>query len=409
MNRRFWITRITLIVFCFLAACQPKSTVLQANKTREIPVVAQGDIKTLVAGNNAFAFDLYQALGKGEDNLLYSPYSLSEVMAMVYAGARGETEQEMANTLHYTLPQEYLHPVINALDLDLRERSAPATLSIANAVWGQKGYAYQPEYLDLLEQNYGAGMRIVDFGAENVANTINRWVSDETKGRITDIVNKVQGPLVLVNAIYFYGEWVKSFDEELTKPEPFYLLDGRTEDAPLMHQTEEFAYTEGEGFQAIQLPYTNRDFAMVILLPAKGQFGEFERQLTNESVQGILQGFRYKGVILAMPKFRIETAVIKLAEILSAMGMSNAFSRSADFSGITQQEPGLVIGEVLHKAFIEVNEKGTEAAAASVVKMTESPVTTTIEMRIDHPFIFFIRDIRTNAILFVGRVTNPVQ
>lgn len=277
----------------------------------------------------------------------------------------------------------------------------------------EKDYPIIPEYLDMLAANYRAGMRLVDFHADDVAKKINRWVSEETDGRIKNIVNTINGPLVLANAIYFYGEWLRPFDEELTQSEPFYLLDGRTVNAPLMHQQEFFDYTEGERFQAIGLPYSNSDLAMVILLPGKGQFGEIESRFTNDWVQGILQGFQNEEVILVMPKFHFETPAIRLKETLSAMGMSSAFSPEADFSGITQQEPGLAIDEVLHKAFIEVNEKGTEAAAASVVLMTESAPDPTrpplIEMRIDRPFIFLIRDRSTGAILFVGRVIDPTQ
>lgn len=404
-----------LLTFSYTACNSSKSgSVVQASTKRQESTVAPGDLGELVAGNNTFAFDLYQVLKVDEGNLLYSPFSLSEVLAMVYAGARGETAQQMAETLHFTLPQDRLHPAFNALDLRLAklEDNAKAgfELNLANAVWVQKDDPIIPEYLDVLAANYGAGMRLVDFQSDDVAKKINRWVSEETKGRIKDIVDTVKGPLALTNAIYFYGEWFKPFEEELTQSEPFYLLDGRSVNAPLMHQQEFFDYTEGEGFQAIQLPYSNRDIAMVILLPGEGQFGELESRLTNDWVQGILQGFQLEDVILVMPKFRFETPVIGLTETLSALGMSSAFSPEADFSGIAQQELGLVISEVLHKAFIDVNEKGTEAAAASVVLATESAIgPPPIEMRIDHPFIFLIHDRSTGAILFVGRVMDPTR
>jgi len=339
----------------------------------------------------------------------------------------------MADTLNFTLPQERFHPAFNALDLDLRSRSQPASqakkaeetpepdfeLNIANAVWAQQGYPYLPEYLDLLAQNYGAGLRLVDFtqAPESAVGKINRWVSEETKGRIKEIVNDLKGcRLVLTNAIYFNGKWGSPFNEEHTKSEPFYLLDGQIERVPLMHQTEYFLYTEGEGYQAIALPYANSNFAMVILLPREGQYREIEKKVTSEWVQDAVRGFESQEVILTMPKYRFETPLISLKELLSSMGMADAFSDYADFSGITQQQPGLKIDYVLHKAFIEVNETKTEAAAASAVLMVEVSrgvrVPTTpppVVMRIDHPFIFIIRDSQTNTILFVGRVMNPTQ
>jgi serpin B len=369
-----------------------------------------------------------------EGNLFFSPYSLSQALAMVYGGARGQTAQQMAETLHFTLPQERLHPAFNALDLDLSSRSQPDPqakgttetpepafeLHIANAVWAQEGYPYLPDYLDILAQNYGAGLRLVDFkgSAEKMVAEINRWVSEQTEGRIQEILDQLDPDtlLVLANAVYFNADWDNPFDEELTQTEPFYPLDGPAENTPLMHQTENFPYAEGDGYQAVELPYANRDFTMVILLPREGQFQEIEAQLSGEWVQGVVQSLQNREVILTLPKYRFETPAISLKETLSAMGMSDAFAKNADFFGIIEQRPGLKIylGKVLHKAFIDVNEKKTEAAAVSVVIVTVVvgiPVEIgppPVEMRIDRPFIFFIRDNKTNTILFLGRVMNPV-
>jgi len=399
----------------------------------DVPVA---DLKELAAGNNAFAFDLYQAISDGEDNLLYSPYSISQALAMTYAGAQGETEQQMADTLHFTLPQERLHPAFNALDLNLASRSHASIgedesgeeveevafqLHIANAVWGQQGYPFLPEYLDVLALNYGAGIQLADFkeNAGAAADAINHWVSEETEGRIRDIVGDLSRDtgLVLTNAIYFNAKWDLPFQEADTYEGPFHLLDDRQEWVPLMHQRDHFRYTEGDGYQAIQLPYLNREVAMVILLPREGRFREIEEGLTGEWVRGIVGRFRQHEVILTMPKFRIEPPLLSLKETLSAIGMPSAFSRSADFFGIIEREPDLhiSIGEVLHKAFIDVEEQRTEAAADTVVIMTVAvelivePTPTPIVMKIDRPFIFFIRDIETDTILFVGRVMNPVE
>jgi len=389
------------------------------------PDAPSGDLRELAAGNNAFACDLYQALRDGEENLLSSPYSLSVAMAMVYAGARGRTEQQIAGTLRFELPQERLHPAFNSLDLELDSHSLATTrLDIANAVWGQAGYTFLPEYLDLLALNYGAGVRLVDFQADPLAaaDAINQWVSEETEGRIRDILDRLgrDTVLVLANAIYFDAAWALPFDEADTRDEPFYLLDGNEEKVPLMHQRDDFRYTEGDGYQAIQLPYENRNIAMVILLPREGRFREIEERLTGDWVQSVVFGFSEHDVILTMPKFSFETPVLNLVQTLEAMGMPDAFSQSdADFSAVAQLQPGEVIyiSKVFHKAFIEVDEKGTEAAAAAVVveeltiveaidAPTEPPP---IIMKIDRPFIFLIRDIKTNTILFVGRVMNPAS
>ncbi len=267
---------LSLLVGCSAPAVAPGAVAASSKERIFSPDTSSADLRELAAGNNAFAFDLYQALRGGEENLLYSPYSISVAMAMVYAGARGQTEQQMADTLHFELPQERLHPAFNSLDLELDSRSLANTrLDIANALWGQAGYTFLREYLDLLALNYGAGVRVVDFqaGAPAAADAINQWVSRETEGRIRDIL----GPdslgsdtvLVLVDAIYFDADWNLPFDEARTRDEPFHLLDGGEEWVPLMYQQSYFSYTEGDGYQAIQLLYENRNLAMVILLPRR--------------------------------------------------------------------------------------------------------------------------------------------
>lgn len=398
------------------------------------PGAARSDLRELAAGNNAFAFDLYQAISDGEDNLLFSPYSISMALAMVYAGARGRTEQQMADTLHFELPQESLHPAFNALDLELDTRSHAVVgdasgdeveqvafeLHIANAIWGQAGYPFLPEYLDLLALNYGAGIRLADFrtNAPAAVVAINQWVSEQTNGRIRDIVDSLgkDTSLVLANTVYFNAAWAVPFDEEDTKDEPFHLLDGKYEIVAMMHQRDDFRYTEGRGYQAIQLPYTNRKVGMVILLPGAGQLQEMEERLAGDWVQSVVASFSEQEVVLSMPKFGFETPVLNFVNTLSAMGMPDAVSpASADFSGITQPDsgPSLYISRVLHKAFINVDDQRTEAAAATIIKMPPGMVRGTptepppIIMRIDRPFIFLIRDIETDTILFIGRVMNP--
>jgi serpin B len=387
------------------------------------PDVAASDLADLVSGNSAFAFDLYQFLReeKADDNLFYSPYSISLALAMTYAGARGETERQMADTLHFALPQERLHPAFNGLDLELARRGEGAAgkdgegfrLNIVNAIWGQDGYEFLSEFLDTLAENYGAGLRLLDFAKapEESRVTINDWVSEQTEGRIEDlipqgVINELTR-LVLTNAIYFNAAWAEPFEENLTEDGPFHLLDGGEVTVPMMRQTASFGYARGEGYQAVELPYDGRELAMVILLPDAGAFEPFEGALDAGQVDAILKGLAYREVALTMPKFEIESD-FSLAEALIAMGMPDAFSMDADFSGMDGTYD-LFIRDVVHKAFVSVDEAGTEAAAATAVvmelkaAMPEEPV----EVTVDRPFLFLIRDIETGTVLFVGRVVDP--
>jgi len=412
---------IAIMLFGLVACTQPVSSeVLQSNKQRVTsPVVPQDELETLVDGDSAFAFDLYQALREDDGNLFYSPYSISLALAMTYAGARGETEEQMANTLHFILPQNQLHSAFNSLDLELGRRGQDAKedgegfrLHIVNAIWGQKDFEFLSEFLDLLAENYGAGLRILDFmkAPEQSRITINEWVSDQTEERIKDLIP--QGlintftRLVLTNAIYFNAAWQHPFEENATNDGLFHLLDGGEVTVPMMRQAESFGYAEGDGYQVVELPYDGGELSMVILLPSLGQFELFEESINAQRVDDIMKNLNTREVALTMPKFESESS-FNLKEMLTAMGMPVAFTDSADFSGMTGYRD-LCIAEVVHKAFVSVDEAGTEAAAATAVVMrpTAMPVEP-VEVTIDHPFIFLIRDIETGTILFVGRVVNP--
>jgi serpin B len=429
--RRLTIAVCLLMVFA-LTACVP-TKVVRSEQPRLTPDASDGEIKALVAGNNTFAFDLYQAIRKGEENLLYSPFSISQALAMVYAGARKDTARQMADTLHFTLPQERLHAAFNTLDHEVASRARAAVqdesghaksdvafeLHAANAVWGQKGLPYKPEYLAVLAQNYGSGVQLADFKGNPGAAVaeINRWVSQETENRIPEIVSSLSPDtgLVLVNAIYFNAKWALPFKESDTYEEPFHLLDGQQKSVPMMHQHSSFWYAAGDGYQAVELPYLNRTVAMVILLPEDGRFREIEQRLTGEWVSDVVGNLGDQDVILTMPKFTYAPE-LPLTQILPEMGMPDAFSTNADFSGILDREKYWVyIKEVLHKSFIDVNEQKTEAAAATKVEIQvvekgiEVGGPSPIMMRVDRPFVFVIHDIKTNTILFVGRVMNPAQ
>ena len=422
MKRVFLCLMVAALTLSAVACAKPVAgEVLQSDKERETsPNVSAGDRATLVDGNSAFAFDLYQELRVADGNLFYSPHSISLALAMTYAGARGDTEQQMADALHYLLSQKRLHPAFNSLDIELSRRGEGAggkdgegfRLNIVNAIWGQKDYTFLPAFLDILAENYGAGLRPLDFidAPEESRLTINNWVSDQTEDRINDLIPQgLIDPLtrlVLTNAIYFNAAWEHPFDEDVTSDGPFYLLDGSEVTVPMMRQTESFGYSEGDGYQAVELPYDGLELSMVVLLPCAGAFETFEDFLDYQRANSIINGLEYRRVSLTMPKFEFESA-FGLKAALAAMGMPVAFSRDADFSGMTGNRE-LFIADVVHKAFVSVDEAGTEAAAATAVVMTMSAVPgEPVEVVVDRPFIFLIRDIETGAILFVGRVANP--
>jgi serpin B len=387
------------------------------------PDVGEDELATRVAGNNAFAFDLYQIVVHEKENAFYSPYSIALTLAMAYAGARGETEQQMAETLHYTLPQERLHPAFNALALHLASRDAEQEeeperrfrLVVANSVWGQRGYSFLQEYLDLLARNYGLGVRVLDFAAEpeEARQAINTWVSDRTNGQIENLIPQgiinTMTRLVLTNAIYFRASWKYPFDDANTTDGRFHLLSGGEINTLMMEQTEQFDYAEGEGYHAVELPYVGDEVSMVIIAPEREAFAAFEDDLDADRVNGVIERLQRTNVTLRMPLFEFSSD-FQLSETLRAMGMPAAFSaEEADFSGIDGTRR-LFIREVLHKGFVSVDESGTEAAAATAVVIEEeSAPATPIEMTIDSPFIFLIRDVETGTILFVGRVLNPVS
>jgi serpin B len=425
MNKGLIVALVLVLLLPLIASVQlaqpAAGEVLESDKERiTSPDVSTSEQASLVEGNSAFAFELYKALKEEEGNLFYSPYSISLALAMTYAGARGETAQQMADTLQFMLEQDRLHPAFNWLDAELASRGEGAEgkdgegfrLNIVNAIWGQKDYEFLSDFLDVLAENYGAGLRILDFINETEQSrvAINDWVSDQTEGRIEDLIPpgviSELTRLVLTNAIYFNAAWAYPFDEDMTADGPFYLLDGGQVTVPIMRQTESFGYTEGEGYQAVELLYDGGELSMVIILPEAGQFGAFEETLNAQQVGDIISDLQPTEVALKMPQFEFESE-FSLKDTLAGMGMPIAFTENADFSGMTGK-PELLISDVVHKAFVAVDEAGTEAAAATAVimKLTGVPEPP-VEVTIDHPFIFLIRDIETGAILFVGRVMNP--
>ena len=300
-------------------------------------------------------------------------------------------------------------------DLNARGEKSGYELSVANALWGQKGYGFGKEFLELIKVYYDGEFGKVDFvmATETARKTINAWVEKETKGKIRDLIKPgildASTRLVLTNAIYFKGDWAVKFKEERTRQEPFKLGDAKTVDVPLMRQTEEFGYMEGDDFQALELPYKGEDLSMVVLLPREVDgLSKLEKSLTRESLDQWLSGLRKQEVRVYMPRFKM-TCDFRLDQTLTAMGMTDAFLfPGADFSGMDGTKM-LFISAVIHKAFVEVNEEGTEAAAATAVIMEGVPGPGMPTFRVDHPFLFLIRDTRSGSILFIGRVMNPTK
>jgi serpin B len=424
------------LVAALLAGCVPgagpSSGALKSFKSdqprQSAPQVAEDDARALAAGNNQFALDLYQALGKEKDNFFYSPFSISLALAMTYAGARGETQRQMAETLHFELPGDRLHPAFNALDQELARRKDVEggqgsdgkgfRLNVANDIWGQQDYTFLPEFLDTLAVNYGAGLRAVDFKSDpdGVRKAINDDIARKTEQRIKDLIPPGQidtlTRLVLTNAIYFNAAWMHPFEKSLTKDRPFTRLDGSQVNVPMMVMSgsERMLYAAGNGYQAAALPYEGGKLSMLVLVPDAGQFEAFEDGLDAAALESILSSMQFSGVHISMPKFQTESD-FSLSEALTGLGMADAFSPdAADFSGMDGQKGSLYIGEVIHKSFVKVDEAGTEAAAATAVIMeATSAMIEVTELTIDRPFIYVIRDEPTNTILFVGRVLDPAR
>lgn len=376
-------------------------------------VIVTENVKEVAQATNKFAFDLYKQLRSGQDNLFFSPTSLSTALAMTYAGAEGKTEQQMAQVLHFDQEEQQLHDGFGTFAKILNSHAKGYQLSMANRLWGQKTYPFQPEYLKLTQQVYGAELAQVDFAqSEKTRQEINAWVEKQTNGKIEDLIPSgvlnSMTRLVLTNAIYFKGTWAEEFSKKATQEAPFHVSPGKQVQVPMMHQTEKFPYAETDNLQILELPYGGDDLSMIVLLPKqKNGLTDLENSLSDENLQTWAKGLRKREVQVYLPKFKM-TSEFRLGDVLRVMGMALPFSPQADFSGISSAEK-LMISEVVHKAFVDVNEEGTEAAAATgvIVRATAAIPQEPLVFRADHPFAFLIRENRTGAVLFLGRVMNP--
>jgi serpin B len=402
----------------------PDGPVAQSTLARNTqPTVSGADALELRAGDTAFAADLYQTLAKDPafsgKNMFFSPHSISTALAMTYAGARGNTASQMAGALHFTLPQDRLHPALDALDLSLSSRGQGAKgddgkafrLRVTNSLWGAPQIPFAEPFLDTLATSYGAGVRLTDFqkDPEAARHTINGWVDGQTEDRIKELLGpgtiQQDTRLVLVNAIYFNAAWATPFDPKATRPATFHGAAGDV-DAQMMSEGGELAYAEGQGWQAVSLPYDGKELSLIAVLPQ--DLASFEAGFAGAQAESIVSSMRTAAVNLSLPKFKIEGSSVSLKTALAARGMTDAFTPGvADFSGMTTAE-SLSISDVIHQAFVSVDEAGTEAAAATAVIMTGSAAPTkVVDVTFDRPFVFFVRDDATGAVLFLGRVTSP--
>ena len=376
------------------------------------------ELSAAADGNNAFALDLYGRLAAGKGNVFFSPYSISTCLAMTYAGARGETENQMAKILHVSTNQDGWHSSLGKLQQQLNDiqTNNNVELTIANGLWAQQDHPFVPAFVHLAERDYDAKLRQVNFRNSGPAcREINDWAAEKTKGRIRDPVApgmlNASSDLVLVNAIYFYGNWVRAFDP-YTRKAPFYLADARVIQAPLMRNlSARVSYAEFPDLQILEMPYRGYSLSMVVLLP-KGPngFKKLEGTINSTNLAAWIDAERLQDVDVFLPKFKLE-ATYSLTPTLSAMGMCDAFDpNKADLSGIDGFRD-LFVSAVEHRAYLDVNEEGTEAAAATAVSLMHGlDDRKTLPLFLaDHPFVFLIRQIKSGAILFLGRLTEPAM
>jgi serpin B len=421
MNRISWIYLVGLIGLIavvgmltihsgVIAVAEEKSQ----TESETIPVVPSrvpsAEQRALVAGNTQFALDLYRILHQEGGNLFFSPYSISMALAMVYTGSHGKTEEQMASALHFEFAPYDLPPVFGALHSELvRRGNRNFQLHLANSFWWQEGYALRQVYLNILRKRLGATVESLDFSTtpEKSRATINDWVSRQSNGKIEELLPQgsitLLTRLVLANAIYFRATWEERFNADFTSNSSFNLLDGGQVTIPMMEQITPFAYTATGGVQAVELPYIGEQFSMVVLLPARGQFEDFASSLTADRVISILEHLSTKMVQVYMPRFEFRSS-FELADTLGKLGMKDAFILGqADFSGMTKSRD-LFLDDVYHQSIVSVDENGTYAAAGTAAAMP-MPIVPTV--RLNRPFIFLIRDIKTNTILFIGQVLDP--
>ena len=374
------------------------------------------DVRTVARGANTFAWKMFSQIAPPEGNVFFSPYSISSALAMTYVGARGRTAGQMADVLGFSLAPDKLYPALSGLMAGLNAKDKPYELFVANALWGQARYPFAPAFIQTIDAYFRGGFKEVDFiseaGREEARRAINAWTEGRTANRIKDLIKPgiltFQTRLVLTNAIYFKGKWALQFKAADTRDMPFVVSKTRTASVPMMCQKGEFGYAEAAGVQVLEMRYAGGDLSMVVLLPTSSSSVEKLQEALPDRFESWLAALVPQSVDVFLPRFKLEQEFI-LNDQLAALGMSDAFSeQAADFAGMRSDgKKDLSISKVVHKAFVEVNEEGTEAAAATAVVMGIKSISMTPVFKADHPFVFLIRDVRTGTILFLGRMSSP--
>lgn len=418
--------KISFMALCLaiLAGCAASPTPAPSSQSGNLngklvydpaPQFSEDELQQIVASLNAFAKATFVHQAQAQENLVISPYSLYQALSMLYAGAAGETANEMRLAMRLPWEDARVHRLVNALNQQLLYSAGTGAkdgqafeLRIPNALWVDKNGNYEEAFLDILSQNYDTGMKILEFSdASTAANAINAWVAEQTDQKITQLADpsmfNTDTSLALTNAVYFKAAWLFPFNESATADAPFTLLDGTQKNVPTMRLSERLNVSITDALTVVQLPYAGGSMVMEILMPSLEGWNDLEG-----FAQADLPEMELINISLSLPKFRVETPTMDLIPALNANGMRLAFTDQADFSGISGDQT-LYVSTVAQKAFIDVNEKGTEASAATiaVVQQKSAPGGEPLQVTIDRPFIFQIRDTATGAILFMGTVMQP--
>jgi len=408
-----------LVTLFILSGCSSEA-VAQQESIKEMPTSSGSDMHNIARANNAFAFDMYHQLNKKNKNLFFSPLSISEALAMTYVGAGGKTKSEMAAVLHFKMSDYHLKYAFKGLDSQLKSfnRAEDYTLRTANAIWPEKSFSIKKSFADDVKMYFSSKSSAMDYknNAGGAKNSINNWIAKQTNNRILNIIPFIDPStkLILTNAIYFKAKWLHEFPQKETDKKPFYLQNATETQVDMMHQSMYFKYAEGSDYQAVVLPYKTNGTSMVVILPHKGRYDRVVSKLGRHTLDSINKkaSTKYK-VVLSLPKFKITTETMDLVGDFKALGMKSAFKNSADFSGISNDK-GLEITQILHKAFIEISEKETEAAASTVVMVgitsagPYAPPPPKIKVvNVNRPFIVIIKDEESGQILFMGNIVNP--
>ncbi len=376
-----------------------------------LPALALGQTTSLPESNTAFAFHLYRQVAVPGKNVFFSPYNISSALAMTYAGARGQTAREIAAVMNVATPADQLLPAFRQLENSLQAGDKPYQLHTANRVWGERQAAFLPPYLNLLEHNFGAALERLDFRQKPEPSriAINDWVKQKTQGKITDLLPpgsiKPITRLVLTTAIYFKSDWAKPFDPKQTKQELFYLQPGNGVQVPMMYVSTQAGFLEDELATGLQLPYKDGRLSMILLLPKRpDSLPALEKALSSAQLIKWRNAMHTGKVQVSVPRFRM-TEKYDLISALEALGMKQAFTADADFSAMTKEK--IALSRAVHKAFVDVNEQGTEAAAATGMVAELTSFRKPLVFRADRPFLFLIQDNQSGTILFLGRVMDP--